>query len=181
MENIEIWKDINGYEGLYQISNLGRVKSLDKQKWNRFTFLNVDEFFLNNVKTKNGYLTTALSKEGKRKSFKIHRLLAEHFIPNPENKPTVDHIDRNKSNNSLDNLRWATYLEQVKNRNTTNFGMNQRTENKLSIDKDYLIDLYINKNYSMDELSIIINIPKRTIKNILKRYDIKKNNSRFDN
>tara|TARA_R110000787_G_scaffold264079_1_gene370012 strand:+ start:28 stop:519 length:492 start_codon:yes stop_codon:yes gene_type:complete len=72
--------------------------------------------FLNPSVTKEGYLHVGLSKNGKQKRFGIHQLLALTYIPNPENKPTVDHIDINTSNNSLSNLRWATHSEQIENR-----------------------------------------------------------------
>ena len=102
----EIWKDIEGYEGLYQVSNLGRVKSLERIYKNRKSF----------SITNKGYYRMPLYKNGKQKCHHIHKLVAKAFILNPENKPTVDHIDRNKQNNCVDNLRWATYKEQIANR-----------------------------------------------------------------
>ena len=65
---------------------------------------------------KSGYIHISLSKDGKRKSFKLHRLLAIHFIPNPDNKPTIDHINHIKTDNRLKNLRWATMKEQSENK-----------------------------------------------------------------
>lgn len=108
----EIWKDIKGYEGLYQISNLGRVKSLKRMIKKR----KCEEITKIPSITNKGYYRLPLCKYGKIKYFHIHRLVAETFIPNLENKPTVDHIDRNKLNNVVSNLRWATYNEQIKNR-----------------------------------------------------------------
>ena len=108
----EIWKDIKGYEGLYKISNLGRVKSLSRYMKNR----KCEEIIKIPSITNKGYYRLPLCKYGEIKYFHIHRLVAEAFIPNPENKPTVDHINRDKLNNCLDNLRWATYKEQRANR-----------------------------------------------------------------
>ena len=98
MEN-EVWKDIEGYEGLYQISNLGRVKNI---KTNHILSKNLQN---------NGYLMAHLYKNG-RKAVLIHRLVAKAFIPNPENKPTVNHKDHNRQNNVSSNLEWATMAEQ---------------------------------------------------------------------
>lgn len=95
---MEIWKDIQGYEGCYQISNLGRIKSLKNPK----------EKILKNNKTSRGYLEARLSSNGKIRHFSIHRLVAENFISNTNNLPEVNHIDGNKLNNNMENLEWIT-------------------------------------------------------------------------
>lgn len=95
----EIWKDIEGYEGIYQVSNLGRVKRVTTGR------------ILKSYKDRGGYLRVDLCKSGKRKNHKIHRLVAQAFIPNPDNKLQVNHIDENKTNNSVDNLEWVTAKE----------------------------------------------------------------------
>ena len=100
----EIWKDIEGYEGLYQVSNLGRVKSLEKIRGVQFQ----KEKILIPQTIKGGYLRIGLSKNGKSTKFLIHRLVAEAFIPKHF---TVNHKDGNKTNNSLDNLEWVSQKE----------------------------------------------------------------------
>ena len=109
----EIWKDIKGYEGLYQVSNLGRVKSLERMMKNR----KCEEIIKVPSLGGKGYYRLPLCNNGINKYYFVHRLVAEAFKPNKENKPTVDHIDRNKTNNCVSNLRWATYKEQIANRN----------------------------------------------------------------
>lgn len=101
------WKDIDGFEGIYQISSNGDVRSLDR-------FDGIRDVKGRNIKPnlkQNGYVQVGLRKEGKRKWFSIHRLVAIHFIKNPENKPQVNHIDCNKQNNRVDNLEWVTSQE----------------------------------------------------------------------
>lgn len=102
---MEEWKPIEGYEGLYEVSNLGRVKSLWYGK----------ERMLKMGKDKLGYLRVFLCNNNKGKNFLIHRLVAKAFIPNPDNKPFIDHIDTNPSNNRIENLRWCTHKENCNN------------------------------------------------------------------
>lgn len=96
---MEIWRDIKGFEGLYQISNYGKVKNV---KTNRF---------LKTYKKSNNYLGVTLYKNNKVYYLSVHRLVAITFIPNPENKPCVGHKDCNRSNNKVENLYWCTYAE----------------------------------------------------------------------
>lgn len=110
----ERWKDIVGYEGLYQVSNLGRVKSLERYRNNHGKQQLVPESIKSTRKDKQGYLLLDLYKDNKQKTIRIHRLVAEHFIENPDNKETVNHIDGNKENNIVVNLEWATFKEQNK-------------------------------------------------------------------
>lgn len=99
----EIWKDITGYEGLYQVSNLGRVKSLG----NGETY-NSSEHILKPKQEHNGYLRINLWKNGEHKMFSIHRLVANTFISNPDDFPQVNHLDFNKQNNCLENLEFCS-------------------------------------------------------------------------
>lgn len=99
----EIWRDIDGYDGLYQVSNFGRVKSF-KYKTPRILKL---------TPYPNGYLRVDLHYNGAVKSASVHRLVAEAFIPNPDGKPEVNHINGDKTDNHVENLEWATRTENV--------------------------------------------------------------------
>ncbi len=103
----ELWKDIEGYEGLYQISNMGRVKSLARP-CKGFGFKFTVDRILSQKCNSNGYKEILLSKEGKHKTVSVHRLVAIAFLPNPDKLPMVNHKDENKSNNCIDNLEWCT-------------------------------------------------------------------------
>lgn len=100
---MEIWKDIKGYEGLYQVSNMGQVKSLGNGKSNK-SKLKVMKQQLNHK----GYPMINLCKNGVTKGVSVHRLVAINFIPNPNNLPQVNHIDEIKTNNCVENLEWCT-------------------------------------------------------------------------
>lgn len=100
--NQEIWKTIEGYEGIYEISSHGKVKSLKKGL--------MLKIFLTG---KPAYLSVTLCKKGKEKTCRIHRLIASGFIPNPENYPLINHKDGNKLNNNVENLEWCTAAMNV--------------------------------------------------------------------
>lgn len=104
----EIWRDIQGYEGLYQISNLGNVKSVKRIVKRGTNFKPVNERILK-AGDNDGYKYIILSKSGKTKTGWIHRLVAQAFIPNPDNLPCINHKDENPSNNAVDNLEWCNY------------------------------------------------------------------------
>ena len=108
MEQQEIWKDIEGFEGLYQISNLGRVYSLGGRIMGRMNnrYKNKPRFIKPHMR--NGYSHACLKKDGKQYHLKIHRLVAMAFIPNPNNLPFINHKDENKTNNTVENLEWCT-------------------------------------------------------------------------
>ena len=118
----EIWKDIyfidNGiiydYRGLYQVSNLGRIKRLDSYFFNRFKNVYVKGHIVKLYKNKKGYLKCHLTKNAKRKTFSVHRLVAQAFISNPNNLPQVDHINNNKEDNRAINLQWITNEDNMK-------------------------------------------------------------------
>lgn len=113
----EQWKDIVGYEGLYQISNFGRVKSIcrlvNTKSKGKETKRHIYEKILKNCINGCGYEYVCLSKKGKTKKHRIHRLVGEYFIPNPFNKPQLNHIDGNKLNNNINNLEWCNNSENM--------------------------------------------------------------------
>lgn len=106
----EIWKPIIGYEGFYEISNYGRVRSYYKK--NGRTISNIPRLLKGKV-DKDGYIEYSLSNNGVQKFKRGHRLVMENFTSNPENKPQVNHIDGNKSNNHINNLEWVTQQENT--------------------------------------------------------------------
>lgn len=128
----EIWKDIQGYKGLYQVSNLGRIKSLNRVDGSNHR---IYEKILKLKKRKN-YLGVDLHQNGELRTYSVHRLVAQAFIPNPENKPQVNHIDEDKENNQVDNLEWCTVLynntygtrmeRQILSKNTPIYGFTNK-------------------------------------------------------
>ena len=114
---MEVWKDIKGYEGLYQVSNTGRVKSLERKVKNWPNGLRtIKERILKpalNGRESRKYYAVNLYKNGKPKLIKIHRLVALHFVPNPDSLPQVNHIDNDPLNNHYKNLEWGTQRENM--------------------------------------------------------------------
>ena len=112
---MEEWRDFEGYEGYYQISGDGRVRSIDR------VVIGADgktyhykSRILKQVKARDGYMAVQLFRDSRCKTYKIHRMVALTFIPNPNNKPEVNHIDGDKSNNHASNLEWCTRSENIK-------------------------------------------------------------------
>lgn len=163
----EIWKDIEGYEGLYQVSNLGNVKSLYREYdlSNKFGFIRhvvIEEHFMRIQKCSNGYRFVALSKNSKVKQHLIHRLVAAAFIPNPDNLPQVNHKDECIENNTADNLEWcsAKYNANYGTRNERCYPKKQcRPVNQLTKDGEFikrwdsLGDVY--RNLGIDRTQIV--------------------------
>lgn len=98
----EIWKPVVGYEGLYEVSNFGRVKALNYARRGK-------EEILKPILLKNGYYMVNLSKNNKKKQCYVHRLAAQAFINNPDNMPCINHRDEDRTNNRVDNLEWCSY------------------------------------------------------------------------
>lgn len=111
---MEIFKDVIGYEGIYQISNLGNIKSLSRcvVRSNNRNFITKTKINKNHI-CDTGYYAIRLKKLGVSKIFKVHRLIAVAFMPNTENKPQINHIDGNKLNNDISNLEWCTNKENA--------------------------------------------------------------------
>ena len=162
----EIWKDIKGYEGLYKVSNLGRVKSVHFNHSKKVT-----EKILKPIKDRDGYVDAFLYKNGKVKHFKMHRLVAQAFIPNPNNLPQINHIDENVNNNRVDNLEWCTVGYNI------NYGKrNEKVSNALKGRKrseEYKKNL--SKSISKSRGKKIICITTGEIFNTIKLAEIKYN------
>ena len=109
----EVWKDIKGYEGMYQVSNLGRVRSLNRIITNKNKKYEIKGKIISNSTSKLGYKKVTLQSNGERKTFQVHRLVAQTFINNPNDKPQVNHIDGDKANNQVHNLEWVTSSENI--------------------------------------------------------------------
>lgn len=125
----EIWRDIEGYEGSYQVSNLGRVRAVDRVVYGKLSYKNgrfVKGRVLKLRKNKEGYVKVNLNKDGVKSTYDVHKLVADAFMSNPNNFPQINHRDENKANNQVFNLEYcdAHY--------NTNFGTrNERIANSL--------------------------------------------------
>ena len=129
----EIWKDIEGYEGLYQVSNLGRVRSLGRTiqrrtRWGTTADYSVEGKILKILSSSyNACYVHLFDMNGKSTNHKVHRLVAQAFIPNPNNLSDVNHKDENRKNNNVENLEWMSHVDNC------NYGTrNERTKAKLS-------------------------------------------------
>lgn len=143
----EIWKDIKDYEGLYQISNYGSVKSLNHYASNGIkNILYKGKILKQNKHKKTGYMMVTLCKNNKHKTIMIHRLVAEAFIKNPYNYPCVNHKDENKTNNNVDNLEWCTH------KYNNNYGNNTKKLCKCVLQYD-LQGNFIKEYYGANEAS----------------------------
>lgn len=168
-EGVEIWKPVKGYEDCYEISNLGRIKSIARVVMRGNHTINVKERIKKPYIGGCGYYYVVLCKKGKTRLMMVHRILAEAFIPNPDNKPEVDHINTNRQDFNLENLRWVTHKENnnnemsLKNRRKTTYspevvrkGMQTRkrlkSKNGAKTVYQYTKDgVFVNEYYSMVE------------------------------
>lgn len=134
--NKEIWKPIKDYEGLYEVSNFGRIRSLPRQGTHS---KNIHIISQNNKNSK-GYWHCGLTKKGKQKTLSVHRLVAEAFIPNNDNLPQVNHIDGNKLNNNVNNLEWCTNIYNMQH--SIKLGLRDKVFKKLALINSKKIDQY---------------------------------------
>lgn len=130
----EVWKDVPNYEGIYKASNFGRIKMVKRTLIDSLgKKINKKEHILK-PRTGNRYYMIALYKNGKREDLLLHRLIAQTFIPNPENKPFVNHKDENCFNNCSDNLMWCTQKENM-NWGTINERMSKNSKSKRKVNQ----------------------------------------------
>ena len=108
---IEVWKKVKGYEGIYEVSNYGNVKRVSGITGVNTKYLN--GYYLKPLDNGKGYLRVKLTTNNKSKRIMLHRIIAEAFIPNPDNKPVVNHINHNIVDNRINNLEWCTQSENV--------------------------------------------------------------------
>ena len=155
-EEKEVWKPIEGYEGLYQVSNMGRVKSLERKVWNckgRGYYMTIHERIKKTSKDSWGYLRVALYKDGKVKNHLIHRLVGQAFLENPMGYDEINHKDENKQNNCVDNLEWCSHsynntyndkakkagkkaAEKLRGRKQTEEQIKKKSKPVFSVDRD---------------------------------------------
>ena len=132
MENIEIWKDVENYEGLYQVSNLGRVRSLERDVFfPNGTIHHLKEKMLAPNLDRYGYQYVQLYKNGKSKGMFVHRLVAMAFIPNLENKSQINHKNEVKTDNVVENLEWCTSVYNINYGTRTTRAVQNRRSYKL--------------------------------------------------
>jgi len=190
MNDKEIWKEIEGYP-FYKVSNLGRVKSIDRivEDCNGIKFHKKGILLKQHVNYR-GYLLVSIYKQSKKKTIPVHRLVALAFTPNIENKPQVNHIDGNKLNNRVENLEWCTNQENVDHAWENGLCENirvasankERYKNRGKLSKAHrtkkVIDTSNGEIYGcMKEVSIKFNIPYSTLQKKLSGYG--NNNTKF--
>jgi hypothetical protein len=164
-----IWKDIKGYEGLYQVSNFGNVKSMDNEinvltRWGTYTNRSKKGKILK-LLNNNGYRAVILSKHGKTKLELIHRLVGNAFIPNLLYKPQINHKDCNKSNNVYTNLEWCTPSE-----NGIHAGKNGLLNFSRKYPKSMILkirELYNTGNYTQQKIGDMFDLTQGYISLIL--------------
>lgn len=138
----EIWKDIQGYEGIYKVSNLGNVKSCFREGTKGGLLKKVE---------RNHYFRARLWKNGKVKTIGIHRLVAQAFIPNVDNKPCINHKDGNKQNNVVTNLEWVTYSENALHSYSNSF---RKTRPVVQLKNGEVVEIYLNAHRASKETGI---------------------------
>lgn len=161
---------MNGYKGLYQVSNFGRIKRLNY--WNGHNFEKGDKILKVTARKQNDCYARSvvkLYKDGSKKNFKVHRLVANAFIPNPYNYNIINHIDGNPLNNDVDNLEWCSQKYNMQQA----FGDDNCCMPINGIDRETLIEL-LNNNYTYSEISEMLGIATGTIHNYIKKFNIRK-------
>lgn len=157
----EVWRNVIGYEKYYMISNLGRVKRLESLIPNkRWGSMVVQEKLLSFGKTK-GYMYCRLSKLGVGKSYLVHRLVAIHFIPNPENKPEVNHL-KGKNDNRVKSIEWSTKKENMKHSISNGLHKSGEKHPKSVLKKEQVLCI-LNSKMSERKLSVLYGVSRSAI------------------
>lgn len=170
----EIWKPAVGYENFYQVSNKGKIRSLDRSSpTKRGIIKNTKGKVLNLTLKNNGYLSVMLSISGKSKRHYVHRLVAETFILNPENKKEVNHINGSKTDNSVINLEWNTRTENIKHALTTNLTPKGEVSSSAKLTEKHVLIIRrlhrINPNFNKLQVAKKLGVQDATIHKIIKR------------
>lgn len=171
MAKEEIWKSVPDYIGYYQVSNLGRVRSLDRiVNHGSGTFQYKKGVVLTQSKSSSGYYSVTLIKGGHRKIFMVHRLVAGAFLENKLNLPIVNHRDENKLNNRLENLEWCSYAYNTTYNNCMRRRVNTRNKNQSHGMEKRVYQYGLNGNLvnvweSLMDASRALNIPQGNIAN----------------
>ena len=165
----EIWKDIEGYEGLYQVSNMGRVKSLARTRnmnlHDHRSVAPVPERILKFGQSL-GYQAVTLAKDGVNRTFRVHKLVALAFIQNPDRKPEINHKDGNKHNNKAENLEWVTAKENQRHAIST--GLRNDMRRRKVINQYSRDGVLLNVWYGYAEIEKSLGLPRQTICNCCK-------------
>lgn len=163
----EEWKDIKEYEGLYQVSSLGNIKSIDRSVERSTSVMKLKSKPISQYIGNRGYPMVSLCKNGESKRYLVHRIVAIAFIPNPLNKAYVNHIDGNKQNSNLENLEWSTPTENsihAHENGLANVGRGERHQSaKLTVDK---VKYIRGSSKTVRELSLMFNVSKQAIRDV---------------
>ena len=173
---MEEWRDIKGYEGLYQISSEGRVKSKQRITRNNQT---IKEKIRKPKIDKDGYCCVSLWIDGISKEYFIHRLVAQAFIPNPYNKPCIDHINTNKTDNRAENLKWCTHKENANNP----ISREKYLRNRYKVEGTHRISVYRPTKESIEKMAEKHKKPVAMYKNgiLIKKFNSAADAEREDN
>ena len=161
LPKLEVWKDVIGYEGLYQVSNFGNVKSLGNEFSRKERLLKLSP-------QSKGYLTVVLQKNATRKMILVHRLVSEHFIDNPEYKLQVNHLNGDKTDNVIENLEWVSHRENLDHAIKNNLTLKgEENRNSKLKDVDVIkIHSMLQNGITTKELSETYNVSYSTIDGI---------------
>ena len=174
MENkAEVWKDILGYEGMYQVSNLGNIRSLDRIVLNGGKYPSlINGKNISLAGDGRGYLMFIICKNGTRKTIKVYWAVAKAFIPNPENKKEINHINGIKTDNRVENLEWVTHKENMQHAILTglinNRGENHKSAKLKNVDVIKIRELLVN-GLSQYKIAKMYNVHRSTIMHIKNR------------